>query len=477
MNIQQPKLRPQVHLKDNFLALNYLSGEYEIHPDGDVELKDLYRFHQLLDGKHSVADICQAMPMWNPARVQEFVEQLDRNFWLEESTRSFGQLGLSGLEFIYQLEGLRAEWEDALVSKFDVLRGDAPLAERIFSGRSFEYYHITRMAFDMLSAPYAMGHGALRPQLFEIFREEYRHDLLLVQSLKALGHTEVQIRTSCPLPYTSGLYNALFKWATTDLQSFMAALFIFEGTEADEANFLERLEECQLPAAFKNPQKTHAKINMDGDHFYMSRELFAQIPFMAQNDVDRVLHNMKFLVHLNHAAQNAVVDYYGSDTALPLRTPQAVQNHTRLATNVALNDAEWSRWSAALLQSLMTALSRMPSFDNAAALSRIALKLEDSVSKFTQTTQERLSVDALELLNLESFRLASTRPLGFLATLAQTLTALELPTDIGLKSVVQELKQTLATITSTSDSQTERDLIINREILANLEKERQGEQR
>nr|WP_236588247.1 iron-containing redox enzyme family protein [Tumebacillus amylolyticus] len=177
-------------------------------------------------------------------------------------------------------------------------------------GWTLEYYHITKRAHDCISPAIAKGHGEFRSMLLDFFHEEYRHDKLLLKSLKSLGFEEHEITNSIPLPYTAAVSNLLAKWAHTDLLSYMASLFIFEGTAMEGNDYVQALDVYEMPREFSIHQAAHNNINTEGDHGNVSREFYASIEYITAEDQARVIRNIRLLHEAQLRAHDTIFEYY-----------------------------------------------------------------------------------------------------------------------------------------------------------------------
>jgi pyrroloquinoline quinone (PQQ) biosynthesis protein C len=436
--IQQPKLRQgsEIVLEHDHIRIVCCGEDYLIYPDEGTSCVQVLHFLQQLDGERTVPHLQAALSDLTPKQVEEYLEVLDENWLLAEGKESMF-VGKSGLHFILELEDMRRKWEledgESAFTKA-MFEGTAPRNAVI--GFAFEYYHVTRRAHDCITPTIAKSHGEFRNMFTDFFREEYRHDRLLMRSLTALGYSDADIENSLPLPYTAALSNLLAKWAHTDLLSFMASLFIFEGTELDGNEYMEALEAYQMPDQFAAHQGTHNDINVDGDHGNVTREFFSKIEYVSPEEQQRVIQNIRLLHESSRQHHDNIMAYYGNpEASLPrllttLHGEDAGQNASGIQDLIrevekiaqrkswspqylqATNDLQHGTMSPAHLQAFVEELmqfhQRFIQFDSAVLHKpvhpEVMVALSNHFLSMTRfdlrelSTQERLPLPALEAL-------------------------------------------------------------------------------
>lgn len=315
---EQPKLREgsELVVTADHLKIAYRGEEFDIYPDEQHTLEQISRFLQMLDGSRTVEQLKAQSADFSPEEIAEFLEMLDES-WLLADAKQAEIVGKNGLTFLLELEDLYRDWEKEFAeSELATAFYEGRASKELVIGVTFEYYHITKRAHDCITPAIAKGHGAMQRGYMEFFHEEYRHDKLLLQSLHALGYTKEQVVNSIPLAYTAALSNQLAKWAHTDLLTFMASLFIWEGTNFESAEYIESLEEYDFPKEFANNQKTHSDINIEGEHGNVSREFFSQIAFVSPEDQKRVIQNLRLLVEMRARVETEMYRYYSAPDAV-----------------------------------------------------------------------------------------------------------------------------------------------------------------
>ncbi|MGZ0049313.1 iron-containing redox enzyme family protein [Brevibacillus gelatini] len=292
--VQKPKLREgcEVIYKNDYLIITYRGDQFELYPQEESSCDEIATLLNLLDGTKTIEELVTLNQAKGFMNTLKLIEVLDENCLLREG-KKVEIKGKTGLEFIMDLEDLHRIWERSLgettLSKL-FYKGEAPLEMVI--GWGFEYYHITKRAHDCITPAIAKAHGALREQMLEFFHEEYRHDKLLLKSLTSLGYSEQEIINSIPHAYTAAISNALAKWAHTDLLTFMAVLFIMEGTNLDGQEYMDTLALYDLPDDFIRYQGVHSDINIQGDHGNVTRDFFALVDYISPEEQLRVKKNI-----------------------------------------------------------------------------------------------------------------------------------------------------------------------------------------
>ena len=319
--VQQPKLRLGSKIVENteYLTLKYRNESFELYPDENTTLEAIASFLVSLDGTKTVEEL-KASKILPFELVQDVLLVLDENCLLEDGKVSEFK-GKSGLEFFLELVDLHRQWEAGLgESEFSKLFYSGKAPRELIIGWTIEYYHITKRTHDCVTPAIAKAHGAIRNHVIEFFHEEYRHDKLLLKSLLTLGFSEEEIANSIPLPYTTSLSNMLAKWSHTDLLSFMASLFLYEGNASEGHDYIEALEKYGLPKEFVAQQGVHNDINVEGEHGNVTREFFSLIDYVSPEDQLRVKKNIAMLNQVYRQAINNIAEYYGHEGAELPRT-------------------------------------------------------------------------------------------------------------------------------------------------------------
>lgn len=315
---EQPKLRNNVKIYDrgDYLHLTYHGNTVDIEPTKKVSLENIKYLLSLLNGQHTLEQLTSKIDFFTKDELVSFINDLDE-FWFLTEGKKQEIVGKSGLEFILELEDKYAYlMNEGKETKLTQLILDNKASKNLIVGFTFEYYHVTRRCHECVSPAIAKAQGNIREQVLEFFLEEYRHDRLLLKSLLSLGYKQEEIENSIPLPYTQAIMNMLSKWAHTDLLSFMAGIFIYEGTDTDNIQYSEALSRYDFPEDFVKYQNTHGTINIEGEHGQVSREFFMNIPYISPEDQIRVINNIRMLNELHLRMHENTIDYYDRPDAV-----------------------------------------------------------------------------------------------------------------------------------------------------------------
>ncbi|MBY4602884.1 MULTISPECIES: iron-containing redox enzyme family protein [Bacillus] len=317
---EKPKLRKKVRIeeKDEYLQISYHGFSLEIFPNEKVSLNVIKDLLNLLDGKHSLEQICEKVSLFSKEEIINYINELDEHWLLTEGTENKIE-GKSGLDFIFYLEDLYAEWQNNIKeTELTQLILNKGASKNLIVGFAVEYYHVTRRCHECISPAVAKSQGRIREKVLDFFMEEYRHDKLLMKSLLSFDFDRKEIENSVPLPYTQAIMNMLSKWAHTDLLSFMAGIFLFEGTDYDGMEYKEALSSYNLPKDFVKYQNTHGDINIKGEHGQVTRDFYRELDYISPEDQIRVVNNIRMLNELHIRMHQNTIDYYNQiNTVVP----------------------------------------------------------------------------------------------------------------------------------------------------------------
>lgn len=316
---KKPKIREIAKIVDTEEAIlvKCHGDEFELQGDKTV----ISSFLNSLNGENTIDEIINDNKSSNFPE-NDIIEQLDLldEFFLLEEGNIEEKSTHNGLKFITKIEDFYYKWQSE--------HGETTVATRILDGKAslnlitgwtFEYYYVTNRAHDCISPSISRAHGVFQDMLIDFFHEEYRHDKMIQKSLSTLGYKKEDLDNVLPLPYTAALANLLCKWAHTDLLSFYAALFIFEGT-ADEGNgYIDALTQYDLPKGYIKPQMTHNTINVEGDHGNVSRDFYSKIEHISLTEQQRVIKNMRILHETQLKAFEELITVYDTEGELKLR--------------------------------------------------------------------------------------------------------------------------------------------------------------
>jgi hypothetical protein len=220
--------------------------------------------------------------------VSKLVSSLD-DFGLLSESGAMSKGALSGKQLISRLEQeyLARLEKSGTLPLWDILRsGDADHA--LLTGLAKEYYFLTAAAYDAVTPAIASMHGMQKLVMIEFVLGEYRHDRLMLKSLKSCGLTDEDVMKARPHPYTRGLTDLLRYWAETDPLTMMCALFIFEGTEDGGKAYIDLLRRNALPEGYIDGVVEHDRANSEGNHGLISREFMSHQTQVSAEDAERV---------------------------------------------------------------------------------------------------------------------------------------------------------------------------------------------
>lgn len=156
------------------------------------------------------------------------------------------------------------------------------------------------------------GNFAVREALNRFYAEELGHDRLLLRALTSLGLPEGGVRSSIPLASTWALIDGLAYWARFDPLFFVATLGVLEGREVAVDAFVTACKARGLPTAFVAPIETHARINVEGAHGELSRQVFASIDAVSDADGKRINRLLPLFVATYDRFYRGIWERYGS---------------------------------------------------------------------------------------------------------------------------------------------------------------------
>ncbi len=181
----------------------------------------------------------------------------------------------------------------------------------VFYGMCIENYHLLyrESYFDSPALSFAFSEK-LRQKFNAFYCEEIGHDRLLLQALQSIGVTEEALFTSVPLRETMALCNALAYWARHDPLFFFTTLGPLEGRDVEVDSYVRAAREKKLPDAFVAPIETHANINKNSAHGFLTRELFESIDFVSVVDATRILRQTPLFIGLYDQFYAAIWRHY-----------------------------------------------------------------------------------------------------------------------------------------------------------------------
>lgn len=201
--------------------------------------------------------------------------------------------------------------------KFLQEKGESELTKMVFDEEGHEeliklfalqYYHVTNMCRRSIAAAITMLHGKQKAQAIEFFEEELGHERLLKRSLSSVGINELSDDTI--LPSTLALMNRLRYCSIVDPLSFMAIIFLYEGSAEDGLEYISSLERHNFSDEFVLPQKKHEDINTSGEHDQVSLDFYSSIPFINHSNMERVESVIKSTIDIEYKMHEEIVEEY-----------------------------------------------------------------------------------------------------------------------------------------------------------------------
>lgn len=189
-------------------------------------------------------------------------------------------------------------------------------------GLILENYHFLyrESYFDAPVLSY-VANAKVRASLNAFYAEEYGHDELLMKALVAAGHDRSEIEQAIPLPTTMALCNALAYWSHFDPLFFFTTLGVLEGQGLDRDSFIDCCERIGIEDSVLAPVRAHAAINQRAGHGNLTRELFAQIPVIDGDTVQRLKAQCRLFIELYDQFYVGTWTHYLNASQLVRRLP------------------------------------------------------------------------------------------------------------------------------------------------------------
>jgi hypothetical protein len=252
-------------------------------------------FVVLVAGKHSVEELTALCPGIN---VQALLRKMDEYDLLVEAGASEGG-SLNGKQLISRLEQEHhARIEAAPPLPLWAILESGRATPELLTGLATEYYFLTASAYDAVTPAVARLHGAQKLLMIDFVLGEYRHDKLMLKSLKSCSIPSTGIDALVAHPYTVGLTDMLRYWAETDPLTLMCSLFIVEGTEQGGKAYIEMLKRNALPDGYLEGIIEHDRANAEGNHGAISREFMRFQGAVSAEDAERVSYRLASLHRL-----------------------------------------------------------------------------------------------------------------------------------------------------------------------------------
>ena len=202
-----------------------------------------------------------------------------------------------------------------------------PFWERMMSGRGsarlstgglFELYHYTRNANRHM--PLACAHTHSKPikaMRAKHYAEEWNHFHYFMKSLKALGFSEADVRTSVPLPMTLALSNFMRQAAREDVLAYSICSAVLEGTTTDRGTFSPYYEKTAalygIPRGAVTPIFAHLDLDVQYQHADLFLDICRSVDTMSAERASRVLsYGHQLVEHVWMWTEN-IERYYEND--------------------------------------------------------------------------------------------------------------------------------------------------------------------
>lgn len=213
-----------------------------------------------------------------PARLASFAARLEQAGLLFKTARI--PAALSGEEFHrdYFSKFLPAWLEEAFSHPFWDRMMTGKGSARLYTGWLFELYHYTRNANRHMPLSCAYTHSKpIKSLRAKHYAEEWNHFHYFAKSLKALGFSEEQVRTSVPLPMTLALSNFMRQAAREDVLAYSICSAVLEGTTTDRGTYSPYYEKAAELYGIPRGAVTPIFAHLDLDVQYQHSNLFLDI--------------------------------------------------------------------------------------------------------------------------------------------------------------------------------------------------------
>jgi hypothetical protein len=150
------------------------------------------------------------------------------------------------------------------------------------------------------------------------YAEEWNHYHYFSKSLKALGFTEEDVRTSVPLPMTLALSNFMRQAAREDVLAYSICSAVLEGTTTDRGTYSPYYEKAAelygIPRGAVTPIFAHLDLDVQYQHSDLFREICCTVETMSAERASLVLdYGHQLVEHIWMWTEN-IERYYENDT-------------------------------------------------------------------------------------------------------------------------------------------------------------------
>ena len=255
-------------------------------------------------------------------RVERFVAMLEKSGVVYSTERIPARL--TGEEFYrdYFAKFLPSWLGEAFSHPFWERMMSGKGSARLYTGWLFELYHYTRNANRHM--PLSCAHTRSKPikaLRAKHYAEEWNHYHYFSKSLKALGFTEEDVRSSVPLPMTLALSNFMRQAAREDVLAYSICSAVLEGTTTDRGTYSPYYEKAAelygIPRGAVTPIFAHLDLDVQYQHSDLFLEICRAVDTMSAERASLVLdYGHQLVEHIWMWTEN--IERYYEDDANPM---------------------------------------------------------------------------------------------------------------------------------------------------------------
>ena len=299
---------------DNIASILYNGSIYELEPY-DSSAQDIATIVKACNGQQKISDIENLFAEDKQHIVQSILQQLDDALLVDDNRL---QTHRSGASVILELQELSASLISKTINKNpfweNVLNNSKECPASVFYGLAIENFHFLfrEALFDSPILGY-VPNAKVRQIMNEFYIEEFGHDDLVLQALESINISRETMQVSLPLPETLAMCNALSYYASNDPLFFFSTLGILEGGDIETDVFIEACNNKGLSEGFIGPMKTHSDININDEHGNLTRLIFAEIPAIDEQTVQRLRRQTYLFIEMYDNFYTAIWNHYSQN--------------------------------------------------------------------------------------------------------------------------------------------------------------------
>jgi hypothetical protein len=308
-----PELKFKPVFKEGALLLLDGDEEFELSFPSSTTIDMPKLLHQL-DGKRSAAAIRSELPAEHGDSFDQLLKELARHGLFEDRAPLRVR---TALEALFEIEDLTNEllyrtiYQNVFWRRLAAPTLDFPVS--VLHGLAIENYHfLFRESFFDSPVLGNQQSAPVRRLMNEFYVDEYGHDELILKGLNSLGISREDLEDTMPLPETMALCNALCFWAASDPLFFFSTLGLLEGKDLKKDSYIEACERFGLPEAFVGPIRSHAMINLKGEHGNLTRCIFKDLPPVDDESMARLRRQTHLFVDIYDQFFTGVWNHYSS---------------------------------------------------------------------------------------------------------------------------------------------------------------------